>query len=80
MMTSDPSRQIEKGGQNIERVQADERLSCQSEPVGPRRPVEHPRRDLEPALRLRSVQRAAENKALGLLDRRVRADLTAKPW
>jgi hypothetical protein len=42
-------------------------------------PVEHPGRNLKKAVCLRTVQRAAEKRAIRLLDDRVNPDLLRKP-
>src|SRR6266850_325948 len=41
--------------------------------------IEHPCWDLQPSIRFRSIQRAAENNAMRLVDRRVHDDLSARP-
>jgi len=41
--------------------------------------VEHPRWDLQPAIRVRPAQRATENNTTGLVDRPMDANAKAKP-
>jgi hypothetical protein len=43
------------------------------------RPIEHPGRNLKKALSLRTVQRTAEERAIGLLYDRVNPDILPKP-
>jgi hypothetical protein len=53
-------------------------IRCHTHP-GAGRPVEHPSRNLEPTVRIRTAQTAAKNSAVRSLNRRVNADPKTAP-
>jgi hypothetical protein len=47
---------------------------------GARRPIEHPGRNLKPAVRIGTAQTTAKNNVFRLLDNFMNADPKTKPW
>jgi hypothetical protein len=78
-LAGDLHRPIEKRRQGHQRIQAEKGTRRQGLIPSARRAVEHPRRDLKPSLRLRSVGRATENRAIRLIDHRMDGHLAADP-
>ena len=71
--------QIEKHRKRRKCLDADKRLSCQKPGIMACRPVEHPRRNFQPTVCLRSVQGAAKNDMVSLVDSPMNANSAIKP-
>jgi len=78
LMRSILQRQIEKPRKRRKCGYADKWLSCQKLGVRACRPVEHPCWNLQPSIRSRSIQRAAESDIISLVDRSMNANSATK--
>jgi len=70
---------LEQRRQFAKRAQADAWGSGQLKSAGTGRPLEHPRRNLKPAVRMAAVRRAAEVHAVALRHHAVNANHKPKP-
>jgi hypothetical protein len=70
---------MQKNSQSRERCQIDMRSARNSGFIRAVRPLEHPGRDFQPAIRIQAAQRATENSTIRLVDCVMHANPKAKP-